>query len=241
MLSRLASARPRAASPPPIRRRHGRGAALPHRASTPHDLMRAGRAAGRGARAARASSSAASTTSGTTAARRAACGCSTSCGSTCATRRACCARRPASRHRAGDARALPRRESRDLRRRRLHPAPAAAVSRGRSAGARVQHLSEGGRARRRVLVDELLRAAGPDRARSRRSRSTARAPRSSARPARSTSARRYAGLAGLLLHARHRPGDGPRASPKRRRRIGRTASSILSDGTGGSTSMPTRA
>ena len=64
---------------------------------------------------------------------------------------------------AGHARPLPRRQPHDLRRRRLGAAAAAAVPGRRPAGERLQHLSEGRRAERRLLADELLRAPRQDR------------------------------------------------------------------------------
>ena len=60
-------------------------------------------------------------------------------------------------HRPSDPRALPRRESDDLRGDRLGAAPSAAVSRRRPAGDRVQHLSESRRRPRWLLADQLLR------------------------------------------------------------------------------------
>ena len=113
------------------------------------------------------------------------------------------------RQHAGDARALPRLQPHHLRRRRLGAAPAAAVPGAGRPGERLQHLSAGRRAERRLLADQLLRAARPhrrvrrrlglprghgDRRRARRNRTRARDPR----------------VAGLLRDAGPRAGAGAR-------------------------------
>ncbi len=144
------------------------------------------------------------------------------------------------RHRPRDPGALPGRQSGHLRRRRLGPAPAAAVSRRRPAGERVQHLPEGRRARRRLLGDQLLRAPRRRSPPSPPSPPTATAPPSSASPARRNGSR-SPGLSGVLRDPGARPGAWGARSRRRRPPTRRTAWSSSPTPTGGSAWAPTPA
>ena len=111
--------------------------------------------------------------------------------------------------RLADAGALPGSQPDDLRRRRFGPPAAAPLPRRRPAGERLQHLSQGRRAQRRLLAGELLRTPWADPG----LLGTGDLPRrhgGRGRDGHDGADAGLAGLPGLLLHPGARPGEGTR-------------------------------